>query len=1403
MTNQELNNFAGIIGAQGQVIVADTVFEEVTLEESINGDGGLTLGWNSTGSSGLGVGSTAGGCTLLSPYLPTRNGDGSYRYSPKFSDAMAALGKRLFYKQVNVMAKGDTEATTTCLYSFNYVGVPGTIITALGVAAGCTAILHSVGSEVNGVISVSFDGDTIKSAAQKIADACGVPVWYTSGTIHFGAPAGVSNAVGDYYNTFVVLGGTKNMTKKIVKGNGDVEYAAVTQRLTLDADGSKIGGGTPELTKLLVFDNIFPRVRMRIGQVFERRCYRLDEQGEKIKVGKKTVAGETVDVYDQYAKWYITLENVEGEGAIDQMNLNNLIIDGTTLRLQFLPVIDGGTSPLAGREFELVHFTSETTERQSDDVEDGLSGGGGFTVTAAMAAAGNYYRIVANADASVMLPTTSEGALIPRVGDIVSLVNIAVPESCYAAARVRLLEAGQRASAAYTANTPASYTESYPAGDGGSYTLGQVVGGHIVTNITTNLITGERTVTFGTFAQKGVMSSMIDKIEGVQLSGGGTAKSDEEQNTRQVGTMSQEQWEALAKSGGNRGLVALNRRINDARSSLESLGIDIRNVQIQADESFDIWYGFGTPTASNYPANAWTTDADRDLHVEDIYCDYNREPASGGGRAYKWTKTVINESAIYAWVEITDADTLLALEKISDVAGDGVITGGAEKQQVYLEWRNFIAEYANLYASATTYGLSTSSIYGMMESYLGMLNGMSAPVAGNWDGTTAPAWLSDLSASTKLSDYGCTATIYRTRINNLRSSMTTLQHAIDGKAKEALNRISDICNDELLTMDEKIGLLRDWKGYTLEWLDVYNKSKEQGLLGTYQSPTAIYNYTTSLRILGHFMCGGDVTLTGDIPSVNGPMLWTLYQGSYGDTVSLTNTMPTWLTSSTDNSLSGQKKTIWRAIWSYFFEMKAKALNALTAKAQETANEALERARASKKVFVGTELPDTPYEAGDMWYNPTTKELWACQTGRSTGDSQASDWYLLTRDAYFNTCANALVDFLMAFIESYSSVDFIGDWFEAHPNTTNLPVVIANETASNSVTGIYVYVNADTPQQGSITIDGLTTLPRYSNFSPSIFTTLIDLGITEFTIWNAKPSTGMSMNDILFSRPSFVDKFTAKTIIGGLNIWVYTGEMWKQVHDGTSGLLENYGNHIVAAIFGDEVTPDGFTNYASGLNIQKTFAQLFATAQHTPTDGEGSTAMAALATIIETDANGAPTGVVKVTADKLDLTRGNDENGATGMLSMSTGSLSEQSDREVVSGIDIKQGNNSPNATLRTIVTHPFSDGAQHYERFDGESESVRAWSRVQSSLLMLKGTSANNPGAPAGANPAYKGVTTVSPFKVASRCFEIREYVDEGSGFVKHRYKGAGTHVNPLTLTIDGTAYKVIGGIIVEATEIS
>lgn len=63
MTNQELNNFAGIIGAQGQVIVADTVFEEVTLEESINGDGGLTLGWNSTGSSGLGVGSTAGGCT--------------------------------------------------------------------------------------------------------------------------------------------------------------------------------------------------------------------------------------------------------------------------------------------------------------------------------------------------------------------------------------------------------------------------------------------------------------------------------------------------------------------------------------------------------------------------------------------------------------------------------------------------------------------------------------------------------------------------------------------------------------------------------------------------------------------------------------------------------------------------------------------------------------------------------------------------------------------------------------------------------------------------------------------------------------------------------------------------------------------------------------------------------------------------------------------------------------------------------------------------------------------------------------------------------------------------------------------------------------------------------------------
>lgn len=91
---------------------------------------------------------------------------------------------------------------------------------------------------------------------------------------------------------------------------------------------------------------------------------------------------------------------------------------------------------------------------------------------------------------------------------------------------------------------------------------------------------------------------------------------------------------------------------------LESMQGRINSVQQQADKQLVIWFGDAVPTLTTEPANEWTDDATKEMHVHDIY--YNRSYAeTGGGRAYSFEK---NPDNTYSWHEITDADVLKSLE---------------------------------------------------------------------------------------------------------------------------------------------------------------------------------------------------------------------------------------------------------------------------------------------------------------------------------------------------------------------------------------------------------------------------------------------------------------------------------------------------------------------------------------------------------------------------------------------------------------------------------------------------------------------------------------------------------------------------------------------------------------------
>ena len=133
---------------------------------------------------------------------------------------------------------------------------------------------------------------------------------------------------------------------------------------------------------------------------------------------------------------------------------------------------------------------------------------------------------------------------------------------------------------------------------------------------------------------------------------------------------------------------------------------DIENLMNGSE--IDIIYGNGNPNTVSTPHNAWN-DAEKLRRVDKtLYFDLDLEPASEGGRLWKWTRNTTTGTG-YIWVQINDVDSTAALDKIADVASDGVLTGGAEKTRVYLEWVDAKKSTISLLAQATENEMNGSS----------------------------------------------------------------------------------------------------------------------------------------------------------------------------------------------------------------------------------------------------------------------------------------------------------------------------------------------------------------------------------------------------------------------------------------------------------------------------------------------------------------------------------------------------------------------------------------------------------------------------------------------------------------------------------------------------------------------
>lgn len=96
--------------------------------------------------------------------------------------------------------------------------------------------------------------------------------------------------------------------------------------------------------------------------------------------------------------------------------------------------------------------------------------------------------------------------------------------------------------------------------------------------------------------------------------------------------------------------------------NIRKLVKDVDKVKEQTDKLFVLWFENYIPSLSNLPASEWTDEATRVMHEQDLFFNTSKDASAGGGRAYRFEK---KENGSWEWVEVTDKDTIAALELAS------------------------------------------------------------------------------------------------------------------------------------------------------------------------------------------------------------------------------------------------------------------------------------------------------------------------------------------------------------------------------------------------------------------------------------------------------------------------------------------------------------------------------------------------------------------------------------------------------------------------------------------------------------------------------------------------------------------------------------------------------------------
>lgn len=1166
-----------------------------SFEQNINGDGKLSLSWHSNTGGGI----NAGTVVTVDPdgkalkyymqdnYTPTPNGDGTYTWSPSFVSVDEQLKGILVYKEITVYRndtvnnKAETKTTKDIkIYTFPYYGQLDNLVTLLNGCEGAPENVVQIGEGIQNHsinVNVSFDQDNLVSAAQKIASALGTTTTIIDGVITIGPRTAL--AVSEHYDRFVVFGGTRNMGKHIVEG--DDTYAAVSFRLTLpeeyaDSVLPKDQPAEGHMSKILIFDDIYPEMKLTISGVRKRVCYLFDESGNKIVTVK-----DGQEVEKTYTKYYITL-NLNDQ--LYRINVKS-VIEGRTLGIVFQ------TGLLAGREFDLAYYERDDSS-EYNSTEDTASS---WTTLA------GEYRICIVADGDTLLPNET---LEPKVGDVVTLTGVALDGTYELEAKNRLLAAAQPIVDLYmnpretevtvssseeevitdfmtgeTQSVSPGESHSDPSGTGGDY---------VVTSVTTDLLSGKQTVRYGTFEPEGKVASMANQLQTATVgTSGATVGQPSEDYIRHTAAMSLDQFKTLFEIYGHLGMKTVNNRVNDTNVIVNTLRETMNDVVEQADKKFDIWFLEGMPQpyydeenetivgTANFPASEWATNEEKEQHLQDICYDKTRPADGTGGMVWRWEKV----GNAYCWKLVSDNDTIAALTQLADLSKDNILTP-SEKLALRREWDNMIEELADLVGqsedndiSATEYVCAYYSLWSFLntsgqatiDSNKYIENAYKkltvSPVSVSDAITQLDAYLAGHDTDTQISGIvaklrtGTTSSIeeateglktymmrtiaptmigtpgngsidnaeYNELLTAYKTAKTELMTALSEKS---LAKLDDMASDGVLTDIEKLAVIREYERMVEETVELIARAAEAGL--DTDSGSVQYQYRDAYSALYAYL--DDLTTA----------VYTVFSDDLSEESS-----PAMLYNGADSQITGATFT---GLWSAYYAAAAALRQAIQSK--------------GVKVFVTNSLsvppnPVPPYKAGDLWVHTDQSGksvIRICISGRTSGSFDSSDWVENTIYTDPRTVLAALAE------------------------------EVFNEVGSSASGSVTVTLSSNSGVSGTT-----------GDYSAWLTVLRAMLGDTSFTIaWgDGAPSGTPNPYSLHCQRVRF------RTYTGGIKISMYNeNSAWEVIQHSTSALIDNLGDMINLVVFGDSQNAGSIDSYVegSGITTAQNFIRMFSEAQ---------------------------------------------------------------------------------------------------------------------------------------------------------------------------------------------------------------